>query len=96
MCPWDGTPTFLCKFVAAHLQFSNTSESLVIVSEGVIFWLADFEHLFQGVRSHLTLELTNLSLTSSFTAVLLCGVRRVSYPSSELQFLPFYNVRKFC
>ena len=52
MCPWNRTPTFLCKLVLAHLQPFNTSEPLVVVLEGVIFCQADFEHLFQRVRNH--------------------------------------------
>lgn len=79
VCPWNSTTAFLCKLVSAHLQPFNTSESLVVVLEGVIFWQADFQHLFQRVRSHLALELAHGSLPASFTTIcLLCGFQQIS------------------
>lgn len=79
VCPWNRTATFLCKLVSAHLQPFNTSESLMVVLEGVMFWQADFQHLFQRVRSHRALELAHRSLSASFTMIcLLCGFQQVS------------------
>lgn len=89
VCPWNWTPTFLCKLVSAHLQPFNTSEPPVAVLKAVIFWQAGCEPLFRdrsigpGVGQPESPVHANVSGISS--------------PPSKLTFSPFFfNMKKFC